>query len=176
MPWANASNTPFREYKHWVHEGGIATPLIVHWPDGFDARGALRRAPAQLPDIMAPCLDVAGADYPETCNGHIIQPLEGFSLRPGFAEDVPIRETLYWEHEGNAAVRRDRWKLVRKHPGPWELYDMDVDRSEIYDLADRHPDKVGELTTLYEAWATRCHVLPWEELQAHRAQQKETQS
>ena len=173
VPWANASNTPFREYKHWVHEGGIATPLIAHWPAGLAARGELRRAPAQLPDIMATCLDVAGADYPEEYNGHAIQPLEGFSLRPCFAKDTLVRETLCWEHEGNAAVRRGRWKLVRKHPGPWELYEMDTDRSEIHDLAARHPDKVSELETLYEVWAKRCHVLPWEELQACRAEQKE---
>jgi len=174
VPWANASNTPFREYKHWVHEGGIATPLIVHWPAGIADRGELRCAPAQLPDIMATCLDIAGVEYPEEYNGHAIQPLEGFSLRPSFEKDEPVRETLYWEHEGNAAVRRGRWKLVRKHPGPWELYDMDTDRSELHDLAARYPDKVSELETLYEDWTKRCHVLPWEKLQARREQKERT--
>ncbi len=169
VPWANVSNTPFREYKHWVHEGGIATPLIAHWPAGMAARGELRRSPAQLPDIMATCLDVAGADYPETFNGHAIQPLEGCTLRPCFERDTAVRETLYWEHEGNCAVRRGRWKLVRKHPGPWELYDMESDRSEIHDLAARHPEQVNALISLYEKWAQRCQVLPWDELQKRRA-------
>jgi arylsulfatase A-like enzyme len=173
VPWANLSNTPFREYKHWVHEGGIATPLIVHWPAGIADRGALRRAPAQLPDIMATCLDVARAVYPDEYNGQAIQPLEGSSLRPCFAKETKVRETLYWEHEGNAAVRHGRWKLVRKHPGPWELYDMDADRSELHDLAAWHPDKVGELEGLYQDWAKRCHVLPWETLRQQRAQRKE---
>ncbi len=172
VPWANVSNTPFREYKHWVHEGGIATPLIAHWPAGLAARGQLRRTPAQLPDIMATCLDVAGVDYPAAYNGHVIQPLEGCSLRPCFDREVPVGETLYWEHEGNAAVRRGRWKLVRKHPGSWELYDLASDRSEIHDRAARHPDVVRDLASRYAVWADRCHVLPWETLQQRRTERK----
>lgn len=170
VAWANASNTPFREYKHWVHEGGIATPLIAHWPAGIAARGELRHTPMQLPDIMATCLAVAGAAYPREYNGHAIQPLEGYSLVPCFAGTAGEREVLYWEHEGNRAVRQGRWKLVSKHPGGWELYDMETDRSEIHDLAARHPDRLREMAALYETWAKRCNVLPWDKLQVRRAQ------
>jgi arylsulfatase A-like enzyme len=172
VPWANLSNTPFREYKHWVHEGGIATPLIVHWPAGIAARGELRRTPMQLPDVMATCLDVAGAAYPREYNGNTIQPLEGYSLRPCFERDTSDREALYWEHEGNRAVRQGRWKLVSKHPGDWELYDMECDRSELHDLAARHPDRVAGMAALYETWARRCNVLPWEDVKRIRQEKR----
>ena len=130
VPWANLSNTPFREYKHWVHEGGIATPLIAHWPAAIDDIGALRHGPGQLTDIMATCLDVAGADYPARFNGNDIIPLEGTSLVPIFDDQPNHKEALIWEHEGNKAVRRGRWKLVCKHPGDWELYDIVANRTE----------------------------------------------
>ena len=168
IPWANVSNTPFREYKHWVHEGGIATPLIVHWPAQIDDRGALRHQPAQLPDVMATCLDVAGADYPESFNGHEIQALEGFSMRPIFEDDSPSRQTIFLEHEGNKAVRQGKWKLVCKYPGPWELYDMDADRTELNNLAPKYPFIVRGLAEQYEEWAARCSVMPWDELLALR--------
>ncbi len=172
IPWANLSNTPFREYKHWVHEGGIATPLIAHWPAGIAARGELRRTPMQLPDIMATCLDVAGAEYPREHNSHAIQPLEGYSLRPCFDRDTSDRDVLYWEHEGNRAVRQGRWKLVSKHPGGWELYDMEGDRCEIHDLAARYPERVVEMASLYEAWVKRCNVLPWDEVMRIRQEKR----
>ena len=135
VPWANLSNTPFREYKHWVHEGGIATPLIAHWPAVIDDVGALRHGPGQLTDIMATCLDVAGADYPTRFNGNDIIPLEGTSLAPIFHDQPNHKEALIWEHEGNKAVRRGRWKLVCKYPGDWELYDIVANRTETEDLA-----------------------------------------
>lgn len=160
-PWANASNTPFRLYKHWVHEGGIATPLIAHWPAGIKARGKLRHQPGHLIDIMATCVDVAAAAYPTEYNDHEIIPLEGRSLVPAF-DDRPIeREALYWEHEGNRAVRQDKWKLVSKHPNQWELYDLQADRTELNNLADEYPEKVEQLKAMYESWAERCGVLPW---------------
>lgn len=168
IPWANVSNTPFRLYKHWVHEGGIGTPLIAHWPAGIAARGELRHQPAQLPDIMATCLDVAGVDYPTTYAGHAVKPLEGFSMTPIFADQPPAREVLYWEHEGNKAVRRGKWKLVCKYPGEWELYDIEADRSEAHDLAADHPARVAELQALYQRWADRCNVVPWDEILASR--------
>jgi len=165
VPWANVSNTPFREYKHWVHEGGIATPLIAHWPVRLKNAGALRHHPGQLPDVMAPFLDVAGAEYPREYNAHEILPLEGFSLMPILESDKPgDRDALYWEHEGNCAIRRGKWKLVRKHGRPWELYDMETDRTEMNDLAGGHPDLVAELSAMHEAWAKRCRVVPWAEL------------
>jgi arylsulfatase len=164
VPWANLSNAPFRLYKHWVHEGGIATPFIAHWPAGIRARGEWRHQPAQLPDVMATFLDVAGVEYPARHNDHDIKPLEGFSMAPTFADGPPTREVLYWEHEGNCAVRRGKWKLVCKHPGTWELYDMEADRTETHDLAVEQPEIVAELKTLHEAWAERCGVIPWDKL------------
>jgi arylsulfatase len=164
IPWANVSNTPFRLYKHWVHEGGIATPFIVHWPQGISARDELRRQPAQLPDIHATFLDVAGITYPTSFQERDIQPAEGFSMLPTFADAPHNREVLYWEHEGNKAVRRDNWKLVCKYPGDWELYDMAIDRSELHDVAGDYPHLVTDLASLYDTWATRCRVLPWDEV------------
>jgi arylsulfatase A-like enzyme len=125
-----------------------------------------------LPDVMATCLDVAGAAYPREYNGNTIQPLEGYSLRPCFERDTSDREVLYWEHEGNRAVRQGRWKLVSKHPGDWELYDMECDRSELHDLAARHPDLVAGMAALYEAWARRCNVLPWEDVKRIRQEKR----
>ena len=168
VPWANVSNTPFREYKHWVHEGGIATPLIVHWPAGIAAKSALCHQPGQLPDIMATCLDAAGAEYPEARQGCAIPPLEGQSLLPAFAGACDEGKTLYWEHEGNRAVRQAKWKLVCKYPGPWELYDIEQDRTELHDLSGEHPEVVEHLAALHDAWAQRCNVLPWEALQRMR--------
>jgi arylsulfatase len=162
--WANLSNTPFRLYKHWIHEGGIATPLILHWPAGIRDRGGLRHAPGQLPDIMATVLEVTGASYPATHQGHDILPLEGESLVRSFSGDGRERGPLFWEHEGNAAVRVGRWKLVRKYPGGWELYDMEADRTELHDLADREPERVREMVALYDAWAERCGVIPRERI------------
>jgi len=159
--WANVSNTPFREYKHWVHEGGISTPLICHWPAGIKARGRLCHDPAHLIDIMATCVDVSGAEYPAERQAQRIQPMEGVSLRPTFDRKVLDERTIFWEHEGNRAVRQGRWKLVSKHPGGWEFYDIASDRTEMHDLAAQHPEKVQELTALYEGWAARCAVQPW---------------
>ncbi len=163
--WANVSNTPFREYKHWVHEGGISTALIAHWPAGIPSarHHALEPQPGHLIDLMATCLDVAGAEYPRTFAGETIQPLEGVSLRPGFSgRALGRREPIFFEHEGNRAVRAGDWKLVAKGPaGPWELYDMASDRTEMHDLAAREPERVRALAAQWEAWAKRAQVLPW---------------
>ncbi len=160
-PWANASNTPFRLYKHWVHEGGIATPLIAHWPSRIKARGKLRHQPGHLIDIMATCVDIAGAKYLSEYKGNKIIPMEGKSLVPAF-ENKPIqREAIYWEHEGNRAVRQGKWKLVSRHPGGWELYDLEADRTELNDLAQKYTRTVEELKAMYESWAARCGVQPW---------------
>jgi arylsulfatase A-like enzyme len=162
--WANLSNTPFRLYKHWIHEGGIATPFIVHWPKGIAEKGGLRHSPYQLPDIMATVLDVTGTEYPAEYNGNKILPLEGESMAPSFASEAPVRGPLFWEHEGNAAVRVGKWKLVRKYPGAWELYDMELDRTELNDLAAKHPARVSEMKAQYDAWAARCGVIPREKI------------
>jgi arylsulfatase A-like enzyme len=163
LEWANVSNTPFREYKHWVHEGGISTPLIAHWPAGIAARGELRRDPGHLIDLMATCVDLAGADYPILRDGKSITPLEGVSLRSAFAgEPLNRPEPIYFEHEGNRAVRDGQWKLVAKGPkGKWGLYDMAADRAELNDLAAEHPQRVRKMAAQWEAWAKRAGVLPW---------------
>lgn len=160
--WANVSNTPFREYKHWVHEGGISTPLIAHWPKGLARKGQLEQTPAHLIDIAATCYDLASAKYPVEYNGNKITPLEGRSLAPLFTGGKIQRDAIYWEHEGNRAVRVGDWKLVAKgRKGAWELYDMARDRTELHDLAAANPAKVAELAKLWEEYATRTHVLPW---------------
>lgn len=160
-PWANATNTPFRLYKHWVHEGGISTPLIAHWPAHIKARGELRHQPGHLIDIMATCVDAAQAKYPTEYKGCKITPMEGKSLLPAFDNKPIEREAIYWEHEGNRAVRQGKWKLVWRHPGGWELYDLEVDRTELNNLAEKYPEKVELLKAMYESWVARCGVQPW---------------
>jgi arylsulfatase len=162
IQWANASNTPFREYKHFVHEGGISTPLIAHWPRGISDRGKFRHQPGHLVDIMATCVDLAGARYPTRWNRSSVRPMEGKSLVPVFAgKDLPDRP-LYWEHEGNRAVRVGDWKLVAKgRKGPWELYNLKADRSELKNLAQSEPERASKLESLWNTWAIRANVLPW---------------
>jgi len=160
--WATLENTPFRRYKHFNHEGGVSTPLIVHWPDGFSAKGEYRQQPGHLIDIMATCVDVSGATYPKEFNGQSIQPMEGRSLAPAFNNQPINREALYWEHEGNAAVRVGDWKLVRAgRGGEWELYDMAKDRTEMHDVSKDHPDIAKDLLAKWQAWADRAHVRPF---------------
>ena len=159
--WAYAQNTPFLLYKHFNHEGGISTPLIAHWPAGIAAKNELRRQPGHVIDVMATVVDVAGAAYPKEFNGKPILPMEGRSLVPAFADRPIEREALYWEHEGNAAVRVGDLKLVRRgRDGPWELFDLKADRTEQHDLASARPEKIRELAALWQAWAERAHVLP----------------
>ncbi len=170
--WAFLENAPFRKYKHYNHEGGIATPLIAHWPAGMKTgrpsdheTGRLAHRPAHLIDIMATCVDVGGASYPKEHNGHAITPMEGTSLKPllvSSSESLPISRSLFWEHEGNAAVRHGDLKLVRTgRNGPWELYDLKADRTEQHDLASSQPDKVKELAAEWQKWAERAHVVPY---------------
>ncbi|MED5448515.1 MAG: arylsulfatase [Planctomycetota bacterium] len=162
IQWANASNTPFREYKHYVHEGGISTPLIAHWPKGIRERGGFRHEPGHLVDIMATCVDLAGARYPAEWKKSPVRPMEGKSLVPVFGgQDLPDRP-LYWEHEGNRAVRVGDWKLVAKgRSGPWELYNLKADRSELKNLVKTEAERAKTLETLWDTWAVRANVLPW---------------
>lgn len=172
--WANLSNTPFRLYKHWIHEGGISTPFIVHWPDGIEPRGEIRHTPGYLPDVMATIVDITGAQYPQTFDGNSITALEGTTLRTSFSADgTAARPTMFWEHEGNAAVRIGKWKLVRKYPLPWELYDMELDRTELNDLSADHAEMVSDMLSQYQAWADRCGVIPREKILELMARQPE---
>jgi len=162
--WANVSNTPFREYKHWEHEGGISSPLIAHWPAGIakSSRGKLEPQPSHLIDIMATSVELAQAIYPGEFAGNKIQPMEGVSLVPAFAgRPLNRAQPIFWEHEGNRAIRMGQWKLVSKHPGGWELYDMVSDRTEMNNLASAHPEKVGSMAMLWQEWAARVGVQPW---------------
>ena len=128
----------------------------------------MRHAPGYLPDIMATIVEVTGATYPASVDGHAVEPLEGQSLLPVFGRDTTgdDRKPMFWEHEGNAAVRIGRWKLVKRYPRAWELYDMDADRTELNDLASREPERVTQIAAQYDAWATRCGVLDREKVVA----------
>jgi arylsulfatase len=142
--WANASNTPFRLFKHFNHKGGIATPLIAHWPRRIDANGDFVRDPAHLVDVMATCVELAGASYPDERDGKNIKPMQRISLAPAFAGNKFKREQpLFFEHEGRRALRDGKWKAVaRRGDKDWELYDMQADRSETNDLAEKQPDRL----------------------------------
>jgi arylsulfatase len=157
--WANASNTPFRLFKHWVHEGGIATPLIAYWPDVIKNKGGITHQPGHIIDVMATCLDVAGAQYPESFKGKEVIPLEGKSLVPVFqGRKRKPHKYLFWEHQKNEAVRQGKWKLVARKLGRWELYDIKQDRSEINDLSEKYPEIVDELKSKYRQCAKRWSV------------------
>ena len=158
---AHVSSGPFRLTKKWVHEGGIAAPFIVRWPAGIAARGGLRNDPAHLIDIMPTILEVAQAAFPTEWNGRATLSPEGESLLPAFAGSPLPDRVIFWEHEGNRAVRQGRWKLVSQFPGEWELYDMVADRSELKDLAAQYPERVAGLAALYDAWAQRVGAQPW---------------
>jgi len=163
--WANAGNTPFREHKMWVHEGGISTPLIVNWPAGIRQRGKLTREVGHIIDLMPTLLQLAGTSYPKSFRGRELIPLEGQSLIPVLqGKSRGEYQPLFWEHEGNRAVRAGRWKLVAQFKGPWELYDMETDRTELNDLAVKMPEKAKELSALWQAWADRVGMVPWEQL------------
>jgi arylsulfatase len=169
-PWANVSDTPFRLYKHWTHEGGISSPFIVRWPGVIKRRGALTSQIGHITDIMPTLLEVAGTHYPSGFKSRSILSLEGQSLQPIFdGRDRPHPKPIFWEHEGNRAVRWGQWKLVSRYPDAWELYDMAADRTELHNLAGQRPDKVKELSDLYDQWAKRCNVVPPDQLPAPKA-------
>jgi arylsulfatase A-like enzyme len=151
--WSSACNTPFRRHKTWVHEGGISTPLIVHWPRGIATRGQVRTAPAHLIDIAPTLLQLAGLTPPAEWDGHRRPAWPGRSLLPVFSDDKPIHADgdLWWFHDGHRALRQGRWKIVRDAKAEaWELYDLDVDRGETQNLAEAHPDRVAEMSRRWE--------------------------
>jgi arylsulfatase len=148
--WASASNSPFRRHKIWVHEGGISTPMIVHWPAAIRARGEFRRTPAHVIDVLPTLLELAGTTALPSGG----PPRPGRSLAAAFTSDVPIaRDHLYFHHEGNRALRVGDWKLVsfQENKDAWELYDLGTDRAEMNDLAARHPDRVKEMEARWKA-------------------------
>jgi arylsulfatase len=181
MGWAEVSNTPWRDFKGSAYEGGIASPLIVHWPRGLERAGELRHQPAHVIDILATLVELAGAGYPASRGEHPIPPMAGTSLVPAFHDESLPREALFWEHEGSRAVRVGDWKLVADSVGsPWELFDLQRDRTETSDLAAAEPERVAEMAALWQRWAEESQVLPldgrswWQRLRPKVAGAKET--
>ncbi|AMB42181.1 arylsulfatase [Paenarthrobacter ureafaciens] len=172
--WANLSNTPFRMYKKWTHEGGIAAPFIIHWPAGAVQQGRLVRQPLQLTNVLPTLLEAAGIQPPTEMNGTPMPPLEGTSFLKHLTGDdgnYPVRHaadaqsgTLYWEHAGNGAIRRGDWKLVRNFPGPWELYNLGKDATELDDVLTENRDLAESLLADWAQWADRVGVLPFERI------------
>lgn len=163
--WANASSTPFREYKHWTHEGGIATPLIVHYPAGIKNTNSITDQIGHVTDLMATCIELSGAKYPKRLNGNTIRTLDGMSLVPAMTGQSYDRGYVFWEHESNRALRYGKWKLVSRgftENGPldWELYDMEQDRTELHNLANEHAELVKSLSEKWEGWAKANYVYP----------------
>ena len=162
--WAFMENTPFRKYKHFTHEGGVSTPLIIHWPAGISSKGELRGQVGHVIDVMPTCVELSGANYPKQYNKNTILPMEGKSLVPAFNNKPVVREALYWEHVQNAAVLVGNMKLVRTGLNShWELYDLSNDRTEQNDLASKRPEEVKKLATMWDAWSVRAHVVPYPE-------------
>ncbi|MEY4387781.1 MAG: Arylsulfatase [Verrucomicrobiota bacterium] len=155
--WSSAANTPFRLHKSWTHEGGIATPLIAHWPAGIKSHGELRRDPGHLIDLVPTALEVSGAMRPTEVAGLPVPALPGKSLVPDFTRDGAVkRDSLWFYHDGHRAARAGDWKLVGKSGEPWELYNLKDDRSETRNLAAKNPTKVAELEL---AWLKEADLL-----------------
>ena len=167
--WANASNTPFRKFKHFTHEGGLSTPLIAHWPKGIEARADWYREPASLIDLAPTVYELAHAAYPKRQGGQAIHALSGKSLTSAFAGgSIDREEPLFFEHEDNAAIMDGKWKLVGSSvsvPGgvdltKWELYDLEKDRPETRDLAASRPKVTQRLAKKWANWAEEVGVYP----------------
>jgi arylsulfatase A-like enzyme len=167
--WANLSSTPFRLYKHHAHEGGTATPFIAHWPAGIEAREGWYREPGQITDIMPTIVELSGASYPAEKDGKKILPMQGVSLMGAFkGGGISRGKPMFVEHETNAFVRDGKWKLVGRNVAPrpglkparWQLFDMEVDRTERNNLAKQMPDKVAEMSKQWEEWAKGAAVYP----------------
>lgn len=165
IPWANVSNTPFRMFKHWVHEGGISTPFIAWYP-GLIPDGRVIRQAGHITDIMPTLMDITGSSYPLEYKGNKILPNEGISLlRALKGKKIRRQNPIFWEHEGNRAVAKGDWKIVSSYDtrakkfNKWELYNIKKDRSELNELSATYPARLKRMVKLYDKWAYRVGVV-----------------
>jgi arylsulfatase len=160
--WATVANTPLRYWKAEMYEGGICTPMVVHWPRGLETKaGAVTHEVGHAMDVMATCIELAGATYPRAFAGNSITPVEGRSLVPVFSGgEMGAARTLAWEHINARAIRQGDWKLVARRQGPWALYDLSKDRAEVKDLAASEPQRVVTMERAWNEWAARVKVVP----------------
>lgn len=161
IPWGNCANTPFRMYKHYTQEGGISTPFIACWPKVIKPARSPVHAVGHETDLMPTFLEVSGAAYPAKVAAGPIPALVGESLMQVFSGGARNRKPIYWEHEGNKAVRDGKWKLVSRFPDTWELYDMEADRTELHDLAAAQPERANSMAAMWDSWARDIGVQPW---------------
>ena len=163
--WANVSNTPYRLYKKYTHEGGVITPLIIHYPNTIKNQ-RIDHQVGHIIDLMPTCLDLADVPYPSTYQGNQILPTEGKSLLPVIqGKKREPHNALFWEHIGNKAVRMKNWKLVRRYSADnWRLYNLTKDPTELNDLSSKYPKRVQKMKSAYEEWANKVGVVPWDKL------------
>ena len=160
-PWANVSNTPYRYYKNWMHEGGIITPLIVCWPKVVKVKGSFTNQVGHVIDFMPTFLEVSGAKYPAKFKDDPIKPFRGVSLVPAFGgAKVERTQPLFWEHSGGQAMRQENWKIVRKNNRSWEMYNLESDPTELLNLSEKESVRLKKMTALYENWEKEVGVAP----------------
>jgi arylsulfatase len=168
LPGAHVSSAPFRLHKIFTHEGGIAAPCIVRWPGTVRQAGAITSEPAHLIDLLPTFLHAAGTSPPAQWHDQPAMPLEGQDLSAVLGGGSLPERLLFWEHEGHRAVRSGAWKLVARRGDPWELYNLNTDRTELNNLAAAEPECVAALAREYQAWAKRCGVQPWAAAQSKK--------
>lgn len=159
--WANVSNTPFRLYKRYTHEGGVMSPFIIHWPEGKLNSGTVNTSTFQLVNVAPTLYDALGVTYPASHNGNTLEPLVGGSMLPALQSSDTQSSQLWWEHIGNGAIIKGKWKLVRQYDWEWELYDLTTDRNELKDLSGANPGVVAELSVEWQKLADQYGVIPF---------------
>lgn len=158
-PWASLSDVPFRGYKDDCYEGGLATPAILSWPQGISAHGTITSQVAHVMDLMPTVLELSGASYPQTYHDETIPPVAGHSLVPIWQHGTRSGyDYLYWEYNGDRAVRHQDWKLVSLVNKPWELYDLKTDRAEVHNVAAEHPDIARNLADHWQTWSKQLGI------------------
>lgn len=161
IPWGNCANTPFRLYKHYTQEGGISTPFVACWPKVIQPQKSPLHAVGHETDLMPTFLEIAGATHPSSVAAGPLPALVGQNLVPVFMGKPRTRKPIYWEHEGNRAVRDGKWKLVERFAEQWELYNMEADRTEMNDLAKAEPKRTKAMAGMWQPWASDIGVQPW---------------